>query len=71
MKNDQVIWVVVAVVVALFLFSGFFGYGNFGYTGMMSGGFFPFMWIFGWLFMLLFLVALILLIAWLIKQLQK
>ena len=36
---------------------GFYGYG--------------FMWLFGWIFMILVLVALILLIAWLIKQIQK
>lgn len=36
-------------------------YGNFGYGGMF----------FGWLIGLLVIVALVLLIAWLIKQLQK
>ena len=71
MKNDNTALIVVVVVLAIFLFSGF-GMMGFGNYGMMSGfyGGFGSMWLFGWIFMSLTLVALVLFILWLIKQLN-
>ncbi len=44
---------------------------GFGMGAMMSGTYgYGFMW-FGWIFSILVFVALVLLIAWLIKQIQK
>ena len=71
MKNETLIWVIVAVAVLFFVFNGF-GYG--GYGGMMSmmyGDFGGGMMFFGWLYGVLILVALVLFIVWLVKQVQK
>lgn len=59
---------IILIIVAIFLFSGFGMMGLDG--GMMSGYNYGFMW-FGWIFMLLILIALVLFIVWLIKQIQK
>ncbi|MBI2451777.1 hypothetical protein HYV50_01720 [Candidatus Pacearchaeota archaeon] len=74
MKNEEVIIIILAVVLALFLFSSLSGFGMMSYLPgyrMMSGFSYGFMPIFAWLFMLLVVIALVLLIAWLVKQLQK
>ena len=47
-----------------------YGCGMFGFSGMM-GGYGTGWMFFGWIFWILILVALVLLIAWLIKQIQK
>ena len=65
MKNETLIWVIVAVVVIFFLFGGF------GYGGMMGGTYGSGMMNFGWLYGTLILVALVLFIVWLTKQIQK
>ena len=71
MKNETLILVILGAVVLAFLFTGvgFGGYG--GMMDMMYGGFGSGMMLFGWLYGILILVALVLLIAWLVKQIQK
>ena len=54
MENKDLIIIIIAIVLALLLFSGF---------GMMTG-FFGF----GWIIMILVVIALVLFIVWLIKQ---
>ena len=70
MKDNSTIAVIVIAVVLFFLLSGsmmwFPFMGGMGY-GYYNGG----MNVFGWIFMSLVLIALVLLIAWLIKQIQK
>ncbi|MBS3085981.1 hypothetical protein J4225_04845 [Candidatus Pacearchaeota archaeon] len=67
MKNDNTLVVVIAIILALFLFGGF---GDmWGVMGMFNYGFGS-MWFFGWIFMLLIIVVLVLLIVWLIKQIR-
>ncbi|MEK6829985.1 MAG: hypothetical protein AABY15_07755 [Nanoarchaeota archaeon] len=71
MKENMIVWIGIIVLVVLLFggFGGMMGFGNSGY-GMMGynyGG----MWLFGGLFMILVVVALVLLIAWLVKELQK
>lgn len=77
MDNKNILVWVLALVVLLFLFSGFgmmgFG-GTYGYSGMMGmmyGTYGTGMMFFGWLFGILVLVALVLLITWLFQQIQK
>ena len=71
MKNETLIWIVIAVAVLFFVFGGF-GYGGYGgMMGMMYGNYGSGMMFFGWLYGILILVALVLFIAWLVKQIQK
>jgi len=67
--NESLRWILIAAALVVF----FSGYGMMGFPswGMMGNYGFSGMWIFGWLFMTLIFVALVLLIAWLIKQIQK
>ena len=64
MKNNEILWVVVAVIFLMF-FSGF---------GMMSGnmtyGFYENT-LFGWIYQILIVAVLALLIVWLFKQICK
>ena len=71
MEKDKsaLIWILIAVILAIFLF-GNFGMSGYGMMGNLNYGFGG-MWIFGFLFMTLILVALILFILWLVKQLQN
>ena len=72
MKKDNTALIVIVVILAVFLFSGFGMMGfPYGMMGMMSGTYSWGMGIFGWLFSSLILIALVLLIVWLIKQIQK
>ena len=85
MKNEPLIWVIVAVVLLVLIFSGvgmgFGGYGGMmgfggtsgygGMMGMMYGTYGSGMMFFGWLYGILILIALILFIAWLVQQIQK
>ncbi len=66
MKKNTNNWMmgILILIVVLFLINSLTG--SFG-TGMMGSGF----WFFGWIFMVLIIITLVLLIAWLIKQLQK
>lgn len=66
MKRNTNNWIIgiLILIVVLFLVSSLTGSGM---VGMMGTGF----WFFGWIFMVLIIIALVLLIAWLIKQLQK
>lgn len=72
MKTEEIIIVIMAVVLGLFIlgsgFGGVMGFGNYG-CGMMSG--FGGIWLFGWLFMSLIIIALILLSIWLTKQIKN
>ena len=71
MKNETLIWVIVAVAVSFLLF-GEFGFGSYGgMMGMMYGNYGNGMMFFGWLYGVLILVALVLFIVWLVKQIQK
>ena len=69
---ENLVWIVIAVVLGLFLLNWLFSFGYWGYGGMMGMmygyGAFP---IFGWLFMILIIVALILFIVWLVKELHE
>ncbi len=76
MKQTKLLFMSLAVVLAMTGFAladvGDAGCGFGGMGSMMSGAYgFGGMWLFGWVFSILVLVALVLLIAWLIKQLQK
>jgi len=81
MENKDLIIIIIAIVLALLLFSGFgmmtgfFGnYGGYGgYGGMMTGynygyGMMTGFFGFGWIIMILVVIALVLFIVWLIKQ---
>lgn len=75
MKNENLLWTILAVVV-LFSFFGMFGIGrtNYGYNGMMGmmyGSYGSNMMFFGWTYGIVILVALILLIVWLLQQIQN
>ena len=72
MKNESIIWIILAIVaLALIASFGFGGYG--GYGGMMGGygSYGSGMMFFGWLYGILILIALVLFIMWLAKQIQK
>lgn len=72
-NQNLLIWILAAVVVLSFLFSGFGygGYGSGGMMGMMYGNYGGGMMFFGWIYAIIILIALVLFIAWLVKQLQK
>jgi uncharacterized membrane protein len=71
MKNETLVWVVIALAALFFVLSGF-GYGGYGgMMGMMYGNFGSGMMLFSWLYGVLILVALVLFIVWLVKQIQK
>lgn len=73
MKDDTLIWIIIAGVLAIALFSGlwnsFFGYS--GMMGMMYGAYGVPMLFFGWIFGALIVVALALLVVWLSKKIEK
>jgi len=73
MKNETLIWIIIAVALLVFVFGGvglsYGGYG--GMMGMMYGSYGSGMMLFGWIYGLLILVALVLFIVWLVKQVQK
>jgi len=66
MKTKEFLMFVFASMFSLSFVSAQYPYGMMGGYGYSSIGM-----IFGWIFMGLILIILILLIAWLIKQLQK
>ncbi|NCO17857.1 hypothetical protein COT60_01065 [Candidatus Pacearchaeota archaeon CG09_land_8_20_14_0_10_30_9] len=71
MKNKEI--VIIAVFLAIFLFSGFemMGFNNYGMMNWMFGSGFSFMWIFMSTIWILVIVALVLFIVWLIRQLEN
>ncbi|HLC63031.1 MAG TPA: hypothetical protein VJJ21_01815 [Candidatus Nanoarchaeia archaeon] len=79
MKAENIIYIVLIAIAAIFLLNSLFSLGsggNYQGYGMMGPGynmmgFYPGgMFLFGWLIMSLFIIALILGIVWLLKQLQ-
>lgn len=82
-KQDNTLIIVLAVIIALFLFSGFgmMGYGGYGMMGMMgygnnylcstAGGIWCYIPIWGLFFMLLFWVVIALLVVWVARTLQN
>ena len=73
MKNESTIWII-ALIAAIVLIFGGVGMGYGGYGGMMNmmyGSYGSGMMYFGWIYSFLILVALVLLVAWLVKEVQK
>ena len=73
MKNESTILIIVLIAAIVLIFGGV-GMGYEGYGGMMNmmyGSYGSGMMYFGWIYSFLILVALVLLVAWLVKEIQK